>query len=160
MIFASAFYILAGFRLLGEKMAGNSNPHTLKTNWPTKPVVGEESHKQRSKCRYWNPRMRIGCIPVVMKEKTNWKTKCLGSGMDCFIPGRCSYWDFLKVIGYWKFQKIIVVPFEHLQKLYWFWKFEGCSSKIRHATPIWVLPKVLQSWWNGIVLWHFYIGLI
>ena len=37
--------------------------------------------------------------------------------MDCFIPGRCSYWDFLKVIGYRKFLKIIVIPFEHLQKL-------------------------------------------
>ena len=60
----------------------------------------------------------------------------MGCSMDSFIPGRCSYWDFLKVIGYWKFQKIIVTPFEHLQKLYWFWKFEGCSSKTRCATPI------------------------
>ena len=72
--------------------------------------------------------------------------------MDCFIPGRCSYWDFLKVIGYWKFQKIIVIPFEHLQKLYWFWKFEGCSSKIRRATPIWIL----KWFWQEI---HFFVHL-
>ena len=72
--------------------------------------------------------------------------------MDCFIPGRCSYWDFLKVIGYWKFQKIIVIPFKHLQKLYWFWKFEGCSSKIRRATPIWIL----KWFWQEI---HFFVHL-
>ena len=65
--------------------------------------------------------------------------------MDCFIPGRDSYWDFLKVIGHSNFQKIIVIPIEHLQKLYWFWKFEGSSSKIRCATSIWILKRFLQE---------------
>ena len=88
----------------------------------------------------------------VLAIKFRFPLTLLCQSMDCFIPGRCSYWDFLKVIGYWKFQKIIVTPFEHLQKLYWFWKFEGCSSKIRRATPIWIL----KWFWQEI---HFFVHL-
>ena len=38
-----------------------------------------------------------------------------------------------------RYQKIIVISFEHLQKLYWFWKFWGCGMKFRPVMPFWIL---------------------
>ena len=37
-------------------------------------------------------------------------------------------WDFLKIRTEQKYQKIILITFIHLQKLYRFWKLWGCGS--------------------------------
>ena len=41
---------------------------------------------------------------------------------------------FFQIWNLKRFKKIIVVSFEHLQKLFWFWKFGGCGIKSRSTT--------------------------
>ena len=44
------------------------------------------------------------------------------------VHGRMTHWEFLKIRTEQKYQKIILITFIHLQKLYRFWKLWGCGS--------------------------------
>ena len=55
------------------------------------------------------------------------------------VHGRMTHWEFLKIRTEQKYQKIILITFIHLQKLYRFWKLWGCGSKDMPATPFSIL---------------------
>ena len=58
----------------------------------------------------------------------------------CFTNTRqMTHWEFLKIRTEQKYHKIILITFQHLKKLYWFWKLWGCSSKDMPATLISIL---------------------
>ena len=44
------------------------------------------------------------------------------------VHGRMTHWEFLKIRTEQRYQNIILITFQHLKKLYSFWKLWGCSS--------------------------------
>ena len=63
--------------------------------------------------------------------------KCQGftyTGTTLGWTGRL--WHFLQNWKQKRLQNMVIIPFMHLQKIHIFWKFGGCSSKIKPAMPI------------------------
>ena len=52
------------------------------------------------------------------------------------FTARSDFWHFSY---HWKYQKMILLSFEHLEKIRIFPKYGGCGSKIESATPISIL---------------------
>ena len=59
--------------------------------------------------------------------------------------------SFLELLSYCRFQNIIVISFEGLQKLSIFTNFGGCSSKIEPAMPVLILnfSRAWQSFFES-----------
>ena len=82
-------------------------------------------------CRY------IGLYNCIFSEKrceTKSKVCCINP-RTTEVHGRMTHWEFLKIRNEQKYQNIILITFQHLKKLYWFWKLWGCSSQDMPATP-------------------------
>ena len=63
------------------------------------------------------------------------------------VDGPAGFWIFCKSYLEPKSSKVLVISFEHLEKLCIFTNFGGRSSKIEPATPISILnlPRAWQS---------------
>ena len=71
-------------------------------------------------------------------EKTKW-TIFDGSAVDLGISWIDRLTDFSYFLYHWKYQNMVFLSFEHLQKIRIFPKSGGRSSKIVPATPISIL---------------------
>ena len=52
------------------------------------------------------------------------------------LPGHIGYWHFWQVCPHKEYQKMVLISFEHLQKISNFPKLQGCGAKNEPATPI------------------------
>ena len=55
------------------------------------------------------------------------------------LTGFTAWTDFWHFLYHWKYQSMVLLSFEHLEKIRFFPKYGGCGSKIESAMPISIL---------------------
>ena len=75
----------------------------------------------------------------MLSKKAGRDDGLLQSAWISVLTGFTARSDFWHFSYHWKYQKMILLSFEHLEKIRIFPKYGGCGSKIESAMPISIL---------------------